>query len=566
MLRELSIKNFAIIDDMQISFSHGLTILSGETGAGKTIIIQAVNLLLGTRASTKLIRTGAEYAELEALFELSQDHNQNIINRIRQHGYDISDGLVIRRIISRTNRHKTYINGSLATINVLNAVTQNLASISGQHAHQGLLKEDQHLLILDTYGALLSLRKKVSDAYSKILPLISRLKQFRKKQTRQTEHIALLEFQKNEIISAAIAPDEDLQLEQEQTRLKNAGALYKAAYNGIEQLYNSEGAVTEQLVRVQKDLEAASEIDSELDPVARETEQAVIKIEDISEQLRTYAGNIRIDEQRLLAVEERLYELGKLKHKYGGTLEAVNSRLQAINRELSDVQNLSEKTESAQAELGAQHETLVRLSNDLSAKRVETADRFSKKVEKELETLKMSKTRFKIALQPIQNENTDPHLITEGKPINETGIDTAQFQIAPNVGEDLKPLANTASGGELSRVVLALKAILARTEELGTVVFDEVDAGIGGSVAELVGKKISNLSQRHQIICITHLPQIAKFGDHHFRISKHVSHGRTRTIITHINQTGRIKEIARMLGGENITRAALDHAKELMDR
>jgi len=564
MLRELSIKNFAIIDDLHICFSNGLTILSGETGAGKSIILNAVNLLLGSRATIQLIRTDAESAELEATFQIA--FKSRVSEIMVQHGYNSSEELLIRRIISRNGRHRIYINGRLATIQLLNSITENLASISGQHEHQGLLKEEQQLLILDQFGGLVPLRKQVSKLFHEILPLITELKKLNAIKDRQSEHIELLEFQKKEIIQTSITPGEDSALEKERMRLKNGETLYQAVHGSIEALYNTQGAVVERLVEVRRNLDRVCQIDSELSSAAKGVADTTFQIEDIIEELRNYLKNIQIDEARLEDVEARLDILQKLKRKYGGSLDAVIAHLESIEHELSEVENISDKINATEAKLSELHSQLAKLALKLSEKRDHTAINLAKKLEMELTTLKMSQTQFQVFLRTISaGDKADPYLTIDGKAIDETGIDCASFLIAPNVGENLKPLAGIASGGELSRVVLALKAILAETESVETVVFDEVDAGIGGGVAEVVGKKLSFLARHHQVICITHLPQIAKFGDHHFKISKHVEQGRTITNIDPLGDEERIKEIARMLGGVEITRATIDHAREMLD-
>lgn len=564
MLQEISIKNFAIIDDLQISFSDGLTILSGETGAGKSIIINAVNLLLGSRASAGLIRTGSETAELEALFKITP---ASIIAEImEENGYDPEEGLLTRRIISRSDRHRIYINGRLATIQLLNSITENLASISGQHAHQGLLKEEQHLIILDQFGGLMPLREEVYRCFHEILPLIQNLNDLKALKKRQAEQVQLLEFQQKEIMEVSVIIGEDVELEQERIRLKNGEALFQAVHGSIDELYSSQGAVIERLASVKKDLDKASQIDPELSLKAESIAKATFHLEDIAEELRTYLKKIEIDENRLETVEARIDTLVKLKRKYGGSLEAVLSHFESIDNELSGIENISDNIADIQERLSGLHDKLVKLATELSRKRKQTAETLAEKVEKELATLKMSQTEFKVSFKTIPaDKNNDPYITTEGNAVNETGIDRATFLIAPNVGEPLKPLSNIVSGGELSRVVLALKAILAKTDAVETIVFDEVDAGIGGSVAEVVGKKLLSLGRYHQVICITHLPQIAKFGEHHFSISKHVSDGRTKTAIRLLSETERIKEIARMLGGEKITRATLDHAHEMLD-
>jgi len=563
MLQELSIRKFAIIDDLHIHFSDGLTILSGETGAGKSVIINAVNLLLGTRASAGLIRTGAETAELEALFVFSPDSPMR--NLLADHGYDTADSLLVRRVISHNERHRIYINDRLATIQLLQTLTENLASISGQHAHQGLLKEDQQLLILDQFGGLVSLRSEVTLCYHEILPAIAKLSDLNQKKDRQEERIELLKFQKKEINDAAVLPDEDRSLEQEKIRLKNSETLYQVVFDGIEALYSGQGAVIEHIVAVRKQLDKAGQLDPELLPAAKGMDEVSFQLEDLVGKLRGYLKTISFDENRLEEVESRLDKLQKLKRKYGGSLECVMAHLENIDDELSEIENLSEEIKTTKSKIDQLYEKLAGLSRQLSQKREGAAQKLAIMVEKELGTLKMGHTRFEVSFRKTaKDEHTDPNLALEDAVISETGIDRVTFMIAPNVGEQLKPLANIASGGELSRVVLALKAILAETDSVETIVFDEVDAGIGGGVAEFVGKKLADLARFHQVVCITHLPQIAKFGTHHLKISKQVTGGRTATMIKPLDKNDRIKEIARMLGGTTITKTALEHASEML--
>jgi DNA repair protein RecN (Recombination protein N) len=565
MLRELSIRNFAIIDDLKISFSEGFTVLSGETGAGKSIILNAVNLLLGGRASAELVRTGAETAELEALFQISPA--SSIAGIMSSNGYNPDEGLLIRRIISRSDSNRVYVNGRLATIGLLNTFTENLASISGQHAHQGLLKEDQHLLIIDQFGDLMPLRQQISEIYYQILPLMDKLKELNASNQRQAEHIELLEFQRKDIVGAHLTPGEDIDLEQERLRLKNAEILYQTVYAGIEELYGSSGSVVERLLEVKKSLAGAGRIDPQFTEKAESLASASYQIEDLVEELRSHLNMINVDDQRLESVEERLDTLNKLKRKYGGSLEAVITQLEKIEQELSKVDTISRQISEVENSLSDLHDRLADRSMQLSKKRKKAAEKFALKVVEELGSLKMSQTDFQVALRTAKaDERTSVYLTARDKIITETGIDRAAFMITPNPGEELKPLAAIASGGELSRVVLALKAILAETDAVETIVFDEVDAGIGGGTAEVVGRKLSELAGRHQIICITHLPQIAKFGEHHFSISKHVAAGRTLTAIRPLSDEDRYREIARMLGGEKITQTTIDHARELLEK
>ncbi len=565
MLRELSIRNFAIIEDLTIHFGSGLTILSGETGAGKSIIINAVNLLLGSRASAALIRTGAEYAELEAFFEVGRD--TPVAAMLADQGYDPDEGLMVRRIISSQDRHRIYINGRLATMQLLGALTVHLASISGQHAHQGLLREEEHLLILDQFGDLLPLREEYARVYQQLAPLIRKEQDLLRKQANQAEQIDLFRFQKQEIEAAGLLPDEDETLEKERLWLKNSAFLIQTVEQCVHDLYSSDGAVVESLGRLGKALEKAAGMDGGLEPHAAALADLTFKVEDLAVTLRDYLKGLDLDPRQLDAVEARLDALNKLKRKYGGSLQAVLDFGERITGQLQEMENLDDSLADVRQALQQTHEQLAQLARQLTEQRLRAGKQLARRVEGELNFLKMADTRFAVDLQPLPAaRDSHPCLSLNGHALGEWGCDRATFMIAPNVGETIKPLAGIASGGELSRIVLALKAILAKNQALETVVFDEVDAGIGGATAEAVGQKLADLAGRHQILCITHLPQIAKFGHHHFRIMKSVSKGRTRTTIAPLSPEERVEEVARMLGGENITAATLVHAREMLAR
>ncbi|MGD9364285.1 MAG: DNA repair protein RecN [Desulfobacteraceae bacterium] len=563
MLQELTIRNFAIIEDLTIGFESGLTILSGETGAGKSIIINAVNLLLGSRVSATLIRTGADHAELEAFFSILPE--SGVAKVMTEHGYDPQEGLMVRRIISRKDRHRIYINGRMATMQILTAITANLASISGQHAHQGLLKEEEHLLILDQYGGLMDLREKYHESYRQVLPLIAKEQQLIRRQADQSEQMELLQFQVQEIEAANVQANEDKDLEAERLRLKNGQMLFETVQQCVDGLYRIDGAVFERLGHMSKALAKCEALDPELREPAGEMESLAYGAEDLAANLRDYLARIDLDPLQLERVEERLDILNRLKRKYGGSIEAVLEFAADANRQLDEIGNVEGALVELRDQLHAAHSRLCTIAQTLSKKREQAAQSLAKAVEAELTSLRMANTRFSAAIEPLKTSSeTSSYLQNRDCLLAESGMDRAAFMIAPNVGEDIKPLTAIASGGELSRIVLALKAILAHNDSLETVVFDEVDAGIGGGVAEMVGKKLAALARYHQILCITHLPQIAKYGRHHFRIEKRVSKGRTHTTIARLSAEARVEEVARMLGGERITPATMDHAKEML--
>ena len=563
MLKELLIKNFAIIDDLNIRFEDGLTILSGETGAGKSIIINAVNLLLGSRANAKMIRDGNDSAELSAFFDVPEASTAAAI--MAENGYQPKDGLLVRRVITGNDRHRIYINDRMATMQMLVSITADLASISGQHAHQGLLKEETHLAILDRFGGLSPRVRQVADLYGKVVPLSKMLQALKEKKNNQEKEMDLLRFQAAEIADADIMPGEDESLEKEQLRLKHAEFLHRSVYSAIESLHGADGAIVEQLGEVRKNLEKAADLDDGLIAGVQRLSDHLFGLEDVTETLRSYIGTLDTEADRLESVETRLDRINRLKRKYGGPLEALFLKRDAIEAELSAIANLDDDIQRSEAQLKDYYDQVADLARHLSEERKAVATSFAESVEKELQGLKMAGTRFSVRFSRSPcGTHASPWLGVDGSLLSATGIDQAAFMIAPNVGESLKPLSAIASGGELSRVVLVLKAILAQSDAVGTVIFDEVDAGIGGAVADVVGKKLEALSKKHQLICITHLPQIARFGDHHYYIEKQVKDGRTTTAMRPMDQEERIKEIARMLGGEKITRTAMEHARTLM--
>jgi DNA repair protein RecN (Recombination protein N) len=563
MLRELSIKNFAIIDDLSIRFEDGFTVLTGETGAGKSIIINAVNLILGSRASPELIRTSEETAELEALFEVPSHSPAATVAEAQ--GLDLSDGLLIRRIIQKNGRHKIYINGRMASLQMLSSINEHLASISGQHAHQGLLKSEQHLLVLDQFGGLNDLRARVSECYQQMVALISEWKDLKVQDKEQEKQRELLEFQYNEIQQAEVAPDEDEGLEQERQRLRHAQQLYESVNRCVERLYGGEGAAVERMTEAAKELQTCSNIDSSLKSATEKVHDASYQLEDIAHDLRSYLNRVVFDNERLEAVELRLDLLQRLKRKYGGSLGSVLAHGMEAEEELKRISSLPEKIVEVEQRLDQFYEELCKVCRELSDKRKKTAKQLSKNVQQELSTLEMSGTRFAVRFErnPVR-EDTNPYLVMDKSGIEATGVDRIDFLIAPNVGEEVRPLAQIASGGELSRIVLALRGILGTKESVETLIFDEVDAGIGGGVAEVVGQKLKTLARFHQVVCITHLAQIAQFAAHHLKIVKRVYKGRTRTKMTPLCGEERVKEIARMLGGVKVTSKTLEHAREMM--
>ena len=574
MLRELAIKNFAIIDDIRISFSRGLSVLTGETGAGKSIIIEAVNLLLGGRASADLVRTGEKSAELEAFFEIPPESGAAKIMKSRE--MDPEEGLIIRRIIALNGRHRIFINSSQSTIQLLKQVTENLASISSQHAHQGLLKEDNHLDILDRFAGTWPLRNEVNQMYHKLIPLVKEIARIKENMEKLSEENDFLKFQINEIESAKIQIDEDIKLEAERNRLKKGREIFEAMQAAMDVIYTREESILERLGSIRAGFEKHSEVDGGLIPIVEKLSRTMFELEDLNEELRGMAERIDLSPEILEETEARLDDIQKLKRKYGSAaLSDLFAFYENLKDKISGTESMAQKIKVMEKKAAKLSTKLGAKALFLSSKRKSATKKLSRLAENELKELDMGDTLFQIDLthvpvravkdQKPQDFDSDPASIN-GLRIFATGIDKVSFLMAPNPGEAPKPLIRIASGGELSRVVLALKAILSKTESLGTLVFDEVDAGIGGKTADKVGRKISRLAETYQVLCITHLAQIAKYGTTHFKIEKQVKNKRTATSITPlISQEDRTREIARMMGGDTITEATLAHASELLE-
>jgi len=561
MLTRLSISDFAIISHLEIGLYPGLNILSGETGAGKSIIINAVNLLLGARATTDLIRDGAQEARVEGLFQVPPTSELSQVLK----GMDIpfEGELLVKRIITRTGKNRVTINGSMATVGVLMSIGPQLLSISGQHANQALLKPDNHLFLLDEFGDLAGERESLSQEVRQFRSLTSEIALLKEEISRAQQKQELARLQADEIARAGIRAGEDEELERERRRLKFAEELFRIAQSSYATLYDEEDAVLPRISRCLKDLEKASRLDDSLGMATEALKAAIAEVEEASYTLREYLDGIEQDPKRLEQIEDRIFLLNQLKRKYGPTLEDVLAYRESISESVDEVDKKKALLAEKQEAMAQVKERMISKAEALSQRRMEVAKNLERAVEKELGQLQMRGTVFRVSFQgPSDDEISDPDSLA--LLIGEEGFDQIEFMISPNVGESLRPLAKIASGGELSRIVLALKSILARKASVETVIFDEVDSGISGATAEVVGEKLLELSRRHQIICITHLPQIACKGEVHFLVKKQVEDGRTMTTITGLDKKERVMEIARLLGGKKITEKAISRAEEML--
>ncbi len=559
MLSELRIKNFAIIESLDFSFQSGMNVLTGETGAGKSIIIQAVNLILGDRASTGLVRSGEKEASVEAVFSLAGE--MRIRESLDALGIDADDELLIRRVISQEGKNRVYINGTLSTIGMLSGITENLISISSQHEHQTLLRPDHHLYFLDSYGKLDGEREKYQEAYRGWKKLKKKLDGMREAEKNHEERLDLLTFQLDEIESASIEPHEDEHLKEERSILINAEKLAGGAAHGDDVIYASENALITQLSKVIARTRDCAAIDSQLLGTVETLENILFQMEDAALSLRDYGSNITVDPVRLDVVEERLLYLEKILKKYGPTTDDVITSAKRIEAELESIKDSGATTDEIEEKLGERWTHSVELARRLSSKRKEAAATLSKKMKKELEELGMKETHFDIRFSSLLAEGGQNDEI-----LCENGLEEIEFYLSTNPGEEPKPLARIASGGELSRIMLALKGCILGESKMPTLIFDEVDSGIGGGTAEVVGRKIKNVSKGAHVICITHLPQIAALGDAHYKVSKNIKAGRTFTTIERLDDAQRVDEVARMLGGIDITEKTKEHAWEMLEK
>ncbi len=554
MLIELRIKNFAIIDELDLSFSKGFNILSGETGAGKSIILNAVHLLLGDKATEEWIRSSEEEANVEALFDISGNPEaKEKINEKAPHvrGTGEEDSLLIRRVISRSGRGKVFINGSMATLGALSEIGEELLSIYGQHEHQSLQRVETHIDILDEFGGLLGLREEFQTHYEEFISLSEEVEKIRGEKEKRAKERELMAFQSREIEASRIQVGEEESLKEERIILTHAKKLMDFAHVSEGALYSEESSTIGKIQKILNQGRDMATIDPSLSHLLKALDSALIQLEEIALAFRDYSRRVEVNPARIDEIENRLEEIDRLKRKYGSTVEEVLAFKRRADDALKSFTSDEEKLSQLESRLEPLRQLVDNLGKKLSRERKRVALELKKSVEKELNSLGMKKTIFEIRIDPL--------------PLSVKGTDRVEFLISPNVGEEVKPLAKIASGGELSRIMLAMKRILAKIGGRQVLVFDEVDAGIGGAMAEVVGRKLRELSRHHQVICVTHLPQIACFADQHHSVRKEVKSGRTVTLVDRLDQESIVDEIARMLGGVKVTEKTKAHAMEMIE-
>ena len=581
MIEAISIRNIALIDELELELSPGLNIFTGETGAGKSVILKSVGLVLGERASADIVREGTDFARVEisvvppASLPLSNVGEHPEVGSRAIHCADrenADDVMILSRQISANGRSRCHLNGRLVNLGQLQRIGALLVDIHGQHEHQSLFRTETHLELLDDFGGITETRRQVSKIYQQLQTLQQErdtLTHTLKASEREKE---LLEFEIEELASANLEEGEEEELAAEVRVLNNAEKLFESANLVYGQLdgdgqmgFVGATSALSLLKDSAKTLAKLCEMDESLSGLSERLDSSLYELEDIASQIRQYADTIEFNSMRLSEVTERLELISKFKRRYGNSISEMLAYHAEAVRKLQDLQLGSEKIKLLQEQIRHTTQEAQQLCAALSAKRKAVADRLSQLAEKELRTLGMDKAEFQAFVQPVQDE--EGALLMDGKrcAFRANGIDEVEFLIAPNVGSEPRPLAKIASGGEISRVMLALKTVLVQVDSIPTLLFDEIDSGIGGKVADVVGKKLKELAEFAQVICITHLPQIARFADRHFRVEKTVVDQRTLITAKPLTPEERISEIARMHGGEE-TEIGIAHAREMLHR
>ncbi|HEY7559909.1 MAG TPA: DNA repair protein RecN [Candidatus Binatia bacterium] len=563
MLRELRIRNFAVIDEVALELGPGLNILTGETGAGKSIILNALGLVSGDRVTSDVIRHNQDEASVEALFE---GVPLSVKNTLGVAGIEVGDELIIKRVVSRTGKNRVYLDGSLCPLNLLSEIGASIVHIYGQHEHHTLLKPETHIELLDAFGGLAEDVNSMAEKYSAFASAWEALKRAREGLERRKRERGLLEAQAEEIATARLRPGEETELHAKKTILIHAEKLYQGCREGEELLYEGDNALVAPLGRYGNKLRELAQIDGTLANAAELVQGALAQLEEANMELRRYAERMHFEPGALELLEDRLAEIQRLKRKYNAGVEDIlrmqeeaKAELEALDRGEGEIPELERAFETAR-------QKTWQAAGALSMERQKVAKRLKREMEKEVKSLGMPQTDFEVRFLAQEEKDDEPPFYVGGKKITARGIDQVEFYFSPNPGEPPKPLARIASGGELSRLMLAIKSLALTAGEIPTLLFDEVDAGIGGGVAEIVGKKLKKVAASHQVICVTHLPQIAALADCHHVVLKEVVKGHATATVKKLKDGERVEEVARMLGGVKITDKTLRHAEEMVKR
>ena len=562
MIKEIRIRNFAVIENLEVSFGKGLSVLTGETGAGKSIIIDAINLLLGGRADTDSIRSGETTAFVDAVFEITDPVTRDLI---LEFGVEMDDSeLLIKRQVSNTGKNRCLLNNSSVTVSTLGKIGDRLVDLHGQHDHQALLHPEIHIELLDLYGKCNDLRDEFSKTFSNYQTQSKIFNSMKIDEQELLQKQEFLSFQLKEIDKANLSKEEEEELKAARNKLKHAEQIREGLQKSQSLLTDEGGSIIENLGQVLKELEWVQNIDSGLAEPVERSRSAFYELEEVVESLRSYGQSLEFNPTRLEEIEDRIAEINELKRKYGNDIVKILIRREEIAEELEQLASNEENMESLENDLKKKELMLSKLGKQLAEKREAAAKNLSRSVEKELKELSMSNVQLSVRFDyPADPEG---FIIFRKQKTNATsnGLGTLEFLFSPNQGEEMRPLAKIASGGELSRVMLALKSILNDQNTVPVMIFDEVDTGIGGSVAEKVGIKLQKVATTKQVFCITHLPQIAGMAFSHFRVEKEVKGKRTRSTIRQLKHKERVEELARMSSGEKITDASLKYAREML--
>jgi DNA repair protein RecN (Recombination protein N) len=568
LLQELHIRNLALIEELQLEFDAGFNVLTGETGAGKSIIIDALGLVLGGRFNAEMIRTGANSLLVVAVFD--SRNRPDLDAFLDEAGIGLEDDrtLIIQREININGKNRCRVNGQLVTVLLLQKIGGFLLDIHGQHQHQSLLLPEKQLELLDQYcgSACIELRGHLQQVYQRWHVLTSEINRLRQDQTAVAHRVDLLRFQIKEIAQAKLVIGEDEELQKERQVLTSSEKLFQAAVGAYQVLYenNAGQAVVELLSEAEKALHQVMAIDQRLEPLANNLREVVCQTEELARELRDYQEQVQFDPQRLAAIEDRLEEITQLKRKYGATIAEILIFAQQSATELNMLEQGEEQAGQWEVELATVRVTLGDLAAQLTALRQQGAKRLEIAIMEQLDDLNMGKTQFQIDLTHTRDDTGVP-CQGESCAVTANGADQIDFLVAPNPGETPKPMAKIASGGELSRIMLALKTILAELDRIPTMVFDEIDVGIGGRTAQAVAEKILTIGRARQVVCVTHLPQIASMAGRHFYIEKQVIGERTTVTVQVINGAERVEELARMLSGAQVTATTRQHAGEMLE-
>ena len=554
MLQTIKIKNFALIENAEIPFGEGLNILSGETGAGKSIILGAISLLLGGRASSDVIRTGADEAVVEGYFSI--ESLPWLQERLGEVGIDSIDGeLLIKRTVHRNGKNRIFINGELATLNMLVEVCEDLVDLCGQNEHQSLFKSSVQIGLLDRYSGIESQAQKTTQQFKKTIDLRDEWESLKRKEDERVQRLEFIQFQIQELNDAALIPGEDESLTTEKKLLQSSEQRTQLATQIDRALDGEEGAHSAMKLAISR-VKALLQVDENATALYETLERGLAEVEEASRLARNYLNQSDLSPERLETVQERLSLITNLKRKYGQTVDEIIAHHAKLAEELDLLTNLSTRLDGLEAEYQKEKDQTLKLGKDLFQKRKKGAELFSKAVSKELKELRMADATLDIAVE-YQDE-----LAHWGSESLGTGIN---LLVQTNLGEQPKPIQKIVSGGELSRLMLAIRRVIADKGGIGVYLFDEIDAGLGGQTAFTVGKKLKSVASYNQVICITHVPQVACFADHHLSISKTTTKGRTITEVKELSLEGRREEIARMLGAEKLTPSAIKNAKDLME-